>query len=366
MDSGNTKACIQISTIPSPSLSPPESLRVRDQTVLGGYFCGITGNSKVLQLICPKRRRLPYIHFNAQHYSQFTNRSNSAPTGMNAAAYLTNQGWRGEGHALHHSGRGITKPIHVPQKANVLGVGKKKHDAHADQWWARAFDDMLKGLNAPKDEATEKTEGVALGSDAPALQVVGIGGPKWVGQGSLYSNFVRGESLSGTLTPEEKDQLETKSELGDESGCAMGNNDVNPISATAKDIVKSKTKRRQQVEVIAEYSNLGAFAAVKIEPRDVRMEESKQNVREIMRDTETNEQRRQRKREKARRALESAESRTLPGQPREIASKNSLTSDRLVRRSKDHPRTAGNAHSVATVLRKASRDETRERESEKR
>ncbi|KAM0795595.1 hypothetical protein BDR22DRAFT_870246 [Usnea florida] len=286
---------------------------------------------------------------------------------MNAAAYLTNQGWRGEGHALHHSGRGITKPIHVPQKANVLGVGKKKHDAHADQWWARAFDDTLKGLNAPKNEATGKTEGAALGSNAPALQVVEVGGPKWVGQGSLYSNFVRGESLSGTLTLEEKDQLKTKSEVGDESGCTMGSNDVNPISATAKDIVKSKTKRRQHVEVIAQYSNLGAFAAVKIEPRDVRMEESQSNVREIMKDTETNGQRRQRKREKkARRALEPAESRTLPGQAREIASKDSLTSDRLVRRSKDHPHTAGNAQSVATGLRKASRDATRGRESEKR
>ena len=276
---------------------------------------------------------------------------------MNAAAYLTNQGWRGDGHALHHSGRGITKPIHIPHKANVLGVGKKKHDAHADQWWARAFDDTLKGLNAPKNAATGKTEAVALSSDAPALQMVGIGGPKWVGQGSLYSNFVRGESLSGTLTPEEKDQLETKSQVGDESGCTMGSNDGNTISATAKDVVKSKTKRRQQVEVIAHYSNLGPFAAVKNKARDDRMEESKQNVREILKGTETNEQRRQRKREKkARRALESAESRTLPGQARKIASKNGLTSDRLVKRSKDHLHTAGDAQTVATGLRKASRD----------
>ena len=286
---------------------------------------------------------------------------------MNAAAYLTNQGWRGDGHALHHSGRGIAKPIHIPQKANVLGVGKKKHDAHADQWWARAFDDTLKGLNAPKNEATGKTEGVALGSDTPVLQMVGFGGPKGFGQGSLYSNFVRGEGLSGTLRPEEKDQLEAKSQVGDENGCVMGSNDVNAISATAKDIVKSKTKRRQRVEAIAQCSNLGALAAVKNEPRDVRTEESKQNVREMLKDTETNEQRRQRKREKkARRALESAERRTLPGQPREIASQNGLTFDRLVRQSKDHPHTAGDAQAVATGLRKASRDEKRKHESEKR
>ena len=311
-------------------------------------------------MICPtKRHRTPYNHFDIQHYSQITNCSKFAPTGMNAAAYLTNQGWRGDGHALHHSGRGITKPIHIPQKANVLGIGKKKHDAHADQWWARAFDDTLKGLNAPKNAATGKTEGVALGSDDPALQMVGTGGPKWVGQGSLYSNFVRGESLSGTLTPE-KDQLETKSQVGDESACTMGSNDGNTISATAKDVVKSKIKRRQQVEVIAQYSNLGPFAAVKNKARDIRMEESKQNVREILKGTETNEQRRQRVRgKKARRALEAAESRTLPGQPRKFASKNGLTSDRLAKRSKDHPHTAEDTQAVATGLRKASRDGTR-------
>ena len=286
---------------------------------------------------------------------------------MNASAYLTNQGWRGDGHALHHSGRGITKPIHIPQKANVLGVGKKRHDAHADQWWARAFDDTLKGLNTPKNEATGKTEGIILGSGAQALQTVGICGPKWIGQGSLYGKFVRGESLSGTLTPEEQDQLETKSQVEDESGCTMGSNDVNRISATAEDVEKSKTKRRQQVEVIAQYSNLGALAAVKDEPRDIRMEESKQNVREIMKDTETKEQRRQRKREKkARRALESIESRTLPGQPRAIATKDGSTYDRPVWRSKDHPHTAGDAQAVAKGLNKASRDGTRKRDGEKR
>ncbi|KAL2051449.1 hypothetical protein ABVK25_008316 [Lepraria finkii] len=63
---------------------------------------------------------------------------------MDTAAYLTSQGWAGHGHALHHSGRGITKPLTVTQKNNVLGIGKKKYDAHADQWWARAFDETLK------------------------------------------------------------------------------------------------------------------------------------------------------------------------------------------------------------------------------
>ncbi|KAK3168441.1 hypothetical protein OEA41_004889 [Lepraria neglecta] len=122
---------------------------------------------------------------------------------MDTAAYLTSQGWAGHGHALHHSGRGITKPLAVTQKNNVLGIGKKRHDAHADQWWARAFDETLKGINTTTNEGTGRIEGVVLGNGARALEMAGRGGGKWVGGKGLYGHFVRGESLSGTLTPEE-------------------------------------------------------------------------------------------------------------------------------------------------------------------
>ena len=122
---------------------------------------------------------------------------------MDTAAYLASQGWAGHGHALHHSGRGITKPLAVTQKNNVLGIGKKKHDAHADQWWARAFDETLKGINTTTNEGTGRIEGVVLGNGSRALEMAGRGGGKWVGGKGLYGHFVRGESLSGTLTPEE-------------------------------------------------------------------------------------------------------------------------------------------------------------------
>ena len=128
-------------------------------------------------------------------------RSTTPLTRMDTAAYLTGQGWRGNGHALHHSGRGITKPIAISKKTDVLGIGKKKHDAHADQWWARAFDETLKDLNTKEDGITGKTQGVSIGTGAQALQMVRKGGSKWVGQSALYANFVRGETLGGTLMP---------------------------------------------------------------------------------------------------------------------------------------------------------------------
>ena len=165
---------------------------------------------------------------------------------MDALAYLTKQGWQGNGHALHQSGRGITKPVHIPQKANVLGVGKKKHDTHADQWWARAFDDTLKGLNTSKNEATGKTERVSLGSSAQALRIVRTGGTKRNGQGSLYSNFVRGESLRGTLMPEEKDHVVTQPQSEDHRKQKRGSNNVDLSAVVPKDVRRRKRKRRQR------------------------------------------------------------------------------------------------------------------------
>ncbi len=121
---------------------------------------------------------------------------------MDATAYLTGQGWRGVGHSLHPSGHGIKKPLLVSKKSNAFGIGKKQHDAHADQWWARAFDATLKDLNVSKDDASGKAEKVVFGVGAKQLEVVGRMGGKWAANGGLYGAFVRGQGLEGTITPE--------------------------------------------------------------------------------------------------------------------------------------------------------------------
>lgn len=165
---------------------------------------------------------------------------------MNTTAYLTSQGWRGDGHPLHHSGRGITKPILVSKKANVLGIGTKKHDAHADQWWARAFDDTLKSLNNTKDKATGKTEGISLGAGAQALQMVRKGGAKWAGNRGLYSNFVRGENLCGTLKSEEDDKATSIGGLRTEATGLRQNEEW--LQTRSKES-RGKTKKRQRQQL---------------------------------------------------------------------------------------------------------------------
>lgn len=127
---------------------------------------------------------------------------------MDTAAYLTRQGWRGVGHPLHPSGHGIKKPLLVSKKSNAFGIGKKQHDAHADQWWARAFDASLKDLNVSKDDASRKVENVVFGVGAKQLEVVGRMGWKWAANGGLYGAFVRGQGLEGTITPENADRDE--------------------------------------------------------------------------------------------------------------------------------------------------------------
>ena len=166
---------------------------------------------------------------------------------MDTAAYLTSQGWAGHGHALHHSGRGIIKPIAVAQKNNVLGVGKKKHDAHADQWWARAFDETLKGINATKDGVTGTTEGlVVTGAAKQAGSKMRWGAPS-VGNG-LYSCFVKGEGLGGTL---EEQDVEIGTQDGDrgaqseESSHKLENDSVPSLQ---KDEAKKRKKNRRPAQ----------------------------------------------------------------------------------------------------------------------
>ena len=114
---------------------------------------------------------------------------------MDTAAYLTRQGWRGSGHSLHPSGHGIAKPLLISKKNNVLGVGNRKSDALAGQWWLKAFDNTLKQVNI----------GAADGAPKPVEKVTPTFQRSFYSN-ALYSNFVKGEGLSGTQTPATKPQ----------------------------------------------------------------------------------------------------------------------------------------------------------------
>ncbi|MCJ1272931.1 hypothetical protein MMC21_000720 [Puttea exsequens] len=218
---------------------------------------------------------------------------------MNPATLLTSQGWHGPGHSLNPLRTGaLTKPLSIAQKRNGFGIGKKQHDAHADQWWARAFDETLKGINATKvnDGATERVVEVTTGHGTQGLAMASKVEANWVGQRGLYSNFVKGQSLSGTLTPEEEDSKKTKVAVVAErekkrkrrKGEEVGYDDVEKVSK----VRKSSEKRQQEVGASFEDHRVAIVLA------GMDMNQSQSTVKRDLECIETRGERRQRKKEK--------------------------------------------------------------------
>ncbi|KAF1966655.1 hypothetical protein BU23DRAFT_560067 [Bimuria novae-zelandiae CBS 107.79] len=105
---------------------------------------------------------------------------------MNAERLLKKQGWRGSGHSLDTTGRGIKKPLLISHKQDQNGLGHKKSAWKTDdQWWMRAFDESLQNLGT--------------GQTSTLAQVQ----EKGINHGGLYGFFVKGEGLTGTITSEE-------------------------------------------------------------------------------------------------------------------------------------------------------------------
>lgn len=101
---------------------------------------------------------------------------------MDAAKHLKGLGWRGEGHSLDSTNRGLRKPLLVSNRNANQGLGSKSQkEKQADQWWLNAFDNALKEIGTGKESnlAQVAKHGVKLGG--------------------LYGFFVKGEELVGTI-----------------------------------------------------------------------------------------------------------------------------------------------------------------------
>ena len=116
---------------------------------------------------------------------------------MDTTAYLRLHGWQGAGHRLNpHSKHGLNKPLHVEQKMDVLGLGKRKHDTLIGQWWAKAFDDVLRDVNHQDKDGCE-SKNVSAGG----LPMTGgaLTSGSMTRSSTLYGSFVKGEGLQGTI-----------------------------------------------------------------------------------------------------------------------------------------------------------------------
>lgn len=145
---------------------------------------------------------------------------------MDAHALLSSQGWRGTGHSLHKTDDsiGLSKPLLLSRKDNTKGLGQKQHFT-SDQWWMNAFDEQLKGLDTSKDGKVVQT--LTTGK----LNTI----DKNLGKYSVYTSFVRGGFLEGTLS---------RLKLKDSSSTESSEDD----SADQERAKTSKTENRKETK----------------------------------------------------------------------------------------------------------------------
>ncbi|RFU26638.1 DNA-directed RNA polymerase, partial [Scytalidium lignicola] len=163
---------------------------------------------------------------------------------MDTHALLKSQGWRGTGHSLHptNDSTGLTRPILVSRKQNNLGVGKKQHRT-SDMWWMNAFDKSLKGLDTSKDGIVVQT--ISNGG----LDMVVKGGSNFVGNGGLYTSFVKGESLGGTITPEETGKKLLNEEQKRRNKSSRGTKEERRAKKAARRAEKAKKETENSVSI---------------------------------------------------------------------------------------------------------------------
>jgi len=166
---------------------------------------------------------------------------------MDAAKHLKGLGWRGEGHSLDTTNRGLRKPLLISNRHANQGLGSKSQkEKQADQWWLNAFDNALKDIGTGKSSSLE--------------QVAKHG----VKRGGLYGFFVRGEALHGTIQETEK-----ASESEESSGISSSSNSesdtdsstdpssASKSSANSSEASSSSSDRSSPVPQIAAMSRRG-------------------------------------------------------------------------------------------------------------
>ncbi|KAH9880609.1 hypothetical protein IAQ61_000903 [Plenodomus lingam] len=145
---------------------------------------------------------------------------------MNADAYLRKQGWKGSGHSLDSTGRGIKKPLLITHKQDQLGLGKKKAAYTTDdQWWMRAYDQSLQSIGTGKEIRTQG-----------------------INRGGLYGFFVKGEAIQGTIEDSSATTTDASVPPSGTNTPATSVSDTEGASTAAK-LDKTSKRKREEADV---------------------------------------------------------------------------------------------------------------------
>ncbi|CEH13577.1 PROTEIN TMA23 [Ceraceosorus bombacis] len=74
---------------------------------------------------------------------------------LNTSTYMQSQGWAGQGNPLGLNGSGLKKPLAIPQKRGLKGIGKDRD--RANEWWDCLFEASAKALALPSAASSLQT-----------------------------------------------------------------------------------------------------------------------------------------------------------------------------------------------------------------
>ncbi|KAK6949260.1 hypothetical protein Daesc_009334 [Daldinia eschscholtzii] len=219
---------------------------------------------------------------------------------MDAHAILTAQGWRGKGHTLHPTSdsTGLTHHLLMKRNDDGSGLGSKKGDHKAEAWWLNAFDQALKGIDTKSGTMKQTLKGGAL----EKITSRGAAG-KYTGTRGLYSSFVRGGVMEGTVGLNMVTGLPTPpdSGAGTPEACA---------SVDGKE-TKEERRARREAKKLRKAGRQARKEAEERAARKVEKKKAKKAERERIKAGETKEERRarreaRRKRKEEKRRLKAA------------------------------------------------------------
>ncbi|KDN46963.1 hypothetical protein K437DRAFT_294161 [Tilletiaria anomala UBC 951] len=125
-----------------------------------------------------------------------SSRSNFSPTD-----YLIQHGWQGAGVPLDgKNGKGLKKPLALPQKRDVKGLGKNRD--RAVEWWDCLFEASAKTLaiGPTTTPSTAPSSGIATATIISSEKSLSLHATakREVARRQLMSGFIRGEVIGGS------------------------------------------------------------------------------------------------------------------------------------------------------------------------
>lgn len=210
---------------------------------------------------------------------------------MNAHALLTAQGWRGTGHSLHPTSdaTGLTHHILIKRNQDGSGLGSKK-DHKAEAWWLNAFDQALKGIDMKSGTMKQTLKGGQLEKITARHAAT-----KYTGARGLYTSFVRGGVIEGSVFDPAASLLPTPPDSGAGTPLPVPRTKGKKKEGETKEERRSRREARKLRKMEREAKReLHKRAVAKVEKKKAKKAE-RQAAKDKLKATETKEERRARR-----------------------------------------------------------------------